>query len=807
MEQDKTLQSLFEQFEKGLPELKTIQEVEHQLQNIKVGKKYSIKKISVIMGSLSAIAVVACLLATPITRKSVHATQQIITTPKEETKNTELVNDEVKQSIDNSIEVKEKIVAPYFFQKPISEKAFKAEELPNPAAELLVADANTPLAQPIDSLKCSIVKVEEKGMVKNDPFLRLSDEELYKLGIVGKDGGIFYEETYSKRKPFSFSYIVKGSSNSTTYTGGTLSVLAHPDKYPTLITNIWMTKAYGMLNRKSLKDTLEIYNYDKKYLPIIVSNKLNKPNPYYSNEMIFWLPKSDYYKSLLPEWVRAELKANPDAFSWDMKTGRQYEQVEISKNADPALLKKMLAEMNASKVDLLKGVKSISPDKNLLNNLGFTTDKNNNLSIKLKSGRFHYKVYVKDSTTNIISDCPSAAYYDEVKHKYQLPIPLFVSDSVSNEHDLEYLRSGSNGDDENNMQAFFNQKHLLTPVKVNFGPLSFSQYFWYENNPKFLNCLNQEQLAIANTIMQDSSKNKLLFQSAQISTAALPMPDLKAIYETPKAQFDKINPLIPDQIQTNQLGFKVVNQELRLSFKISRNSSITSTSNNQLTTDSSNSMFITLDKNGTSVSFSNSDSVTQNVFWPVYITDDLGKYTYILFKDSSQQPLDFNQLIPVLVKTGRPYTAIDQVEKLARPDYLLWYSATPEFLKLLPKQESEAIQKEMKAAIVHSDSVITLPCKYTDVCKQHKEHISNVSIYPNPANTQLNIDVKFKSLVPLTISIADLSGKVVVQNAWVSSTLTDTTQIDVSVLDSGIYYLYIYSATGDMVVQKILVSH
>ncbi|MDI1235141.1 MAG: T9SS type A sorting domain-containing protein [bacterium] len=802
MDQDKTLQSLFEQFEKGLPELKTVQEVEHQLQNIKVGKKYSIKKISIIMGSLSIIAVVAYLLATPTTKTPVLAAPQIITTPKEEPKNTELVFDEVKENTFKNIEVNERINEPPFFQKPILENEIKVEELPNSNLEQLFENANITLPQPIDTLKLPSVKVEEKLMVKNNSFLRLSNEELYRLGIVGKDGGIFYEETLSKRNPFSFSYIVKGSSYSTTFSGGTLSVLAHPDKYPTLITNIWMTKAYGMLNRKNLKDTLEIYNNHKKYLPILVSNKLDKPHPYYSNEMIFWLPKSNYYISLLPARVQSELKANPDTFSWDMKSGRQYKQVEISKNADPALLKKMLAEWNASKVDLLKDVRSISADKNLLSKLGFKTEKNNNLSIKLKSGQFHYKVYVKDSTTNIISDCPSAAYYDEVKNKYKLPIPLFVSDSLSNEHDLEYLRASSN-DDENNLQAFLNQKHMLTPVRVNFGPLSQVQYYWYENTPRFLNCLDHKQLAIANTIMQDSAKNKLLFQSAQISTAALPMPDLKDIYYAPKAQFDKINPLPGSLIQSEQLGYRVVDNNLRFFVKID-----TKVPSQIQTTEKLHATILTLTKNGTSIESGNVDLVFSRSILPEYITDDLGKNTYIKFSnDTSEKSLDFNHLIPVLVKTGRSYNVIDMVEKSARPDYLLWYAATPAFLKLLPKQESEAIQKELKAAVIPSDSVISLPCKYTDVCKQHKEHISSASIYPNPANTQLNIAVKFTSIVPLTISIADLSGKVVLQKAWVQNELEASTQVDVSTLDSGIYYLYIFSANGDMVVQKILVNH
>lgn len=800
MEQDKSLQSLFKQFEQGVPELKTIQEVEQQLQTIKSVKKYSIKKISILMGTLSLITLLAYVVS-----NNQNNTNAVVIPVAPQTVSTEKVDENpavesVLTPVNITPQKSEYTPIKLAAQSTVPMES-SSDKQPSPSFDPMPENASVKIQLPLDTPKIISTPINFQ-VVQPFKFLSLTEKELFQLGIVGKDGGIFYEETYSKQKPFSFSYIVKGSSVSTEFSGGGLSILSNSDKYPALITDLRMTEAYGMLNRKSIEDTLEIYNHYQKYLPILVSNHSKKTNPYYSNELIFWLPKSDYYKALLPQWVQAELKQNPEAFSWDMKIGRQYGKKQNASNNDNTLWQTMHAEMNADKLDLLKDVKSISANDALLYKLGFTRDNKNNLRIKLKSGKFKYQVYIKDSTTNVFSDCPSPAYYDKAKSKIKWPLPLFVTDSLSDQGDLNYLRQGSNKDDENNLQAFLNQKHLLTPVRINLGPLSLTEYYWYENTPQFLSCLDPNQLSIAQTIMRDSAKNKALFQSAQISTAALPSPDLKAIYETPKAQFDKINPLMSSSIPSEKLGFKVVQNDLKFYVRTDT-SAIPKITNNEVA-----ATILTLTKKGTGIESAMVDAVYGYSILPVYITDDLGKNTYIKFNnDTSSKPVDFNQLIPVLVKTGRSYNVIDMVEKAARPDYLLWYAATPAFLNLLPQQEREDIKKEIKAASLTIDTIIALPCKYTDVCKQHKENISTSNIYPNPANTQLNIGIKFNTLVPLTISVADLSGKVVMQKAWLPNALEDSATIDVSALESGIYYLYVYSNNGDMVVQKVLINH
>lgn len=52
--------------------------------------------------------------------------------------------------------------------------------------------------------------------------------------------------------------------------------------------------------------------------------------------------------------------------------------------------------------------------------------------------------------------------------------------------------------------------------------------------------------------------------------------------------------------------------------------------------------------------------------------------------ERSRSLIDFNRLLPVLIRSGRPYTSRDSLAGHCRPDVIIWFEPTPELLALLP---------------------------------------------------------------------------------------------------------------------------
>lgn len=817
MEQDKTLQSLFSQFEQNQPELMSVEEVGQVIDITVPAKERSFNKTTISMTILSTIAISVLILL----NQTKHEKGSHPANPGDNisSKKNGVIHPNVKRSEEYTPVIKdiaplqsEKGFSPPVVQKdPLSivyhpDESFPVQNETNNVEQVntLKPDLNNKRLE-IDDKISSTAKDGEPVSVNSMhemPLIHLNDEELFKLGLIGKDGGIFYEETFNANNPFRFNYIASGNMQSVSCKGGDIAILENADKYPYIITDKYISTVHSMLNRKELKDTIEIYNNYKKYIPVIVSNKSNDPNSIHPIELIFWFPKSEYVLSLMPQWVRDGLAVDPDAFSWDMKTGREYRD---EGKMERKVVRQEVLVRNPGKIDLIGDRKFIRPDKDLLHKLGFYYDAGNNLSLNLKYKKFYYKVHKEKETSYNLFQCPSKEYFAKVQENYAIPVPIYITDSICEMREVFSLATCNDGK-ENAFQSLINSRYQLTPVRIRFSAYE-TRYFWYMNNDKFLNKLNNEQLSVAESIMKDSTEQRMKMAVADISVNRPDEPTLQDLHDFEATPFNKLNPVVMDGSVTEQLGYKVVDNDLKL-FINPKNEEFDNRHQSIANRDSIAITVLTHTKHGTKISEDNMDKRFRDIIMPVYISDDLGKYTYIsIFNDSGYNDIRFEDLIPVLVMTGRSYNAVDMVNKAARPDYLLWYKATPEFLDLLPEEVKEDIVMEMKTVIKDSVTKVELPCKYTDVCKQHMENILKVNTYPNPTNNILNIDIKFKTLEPSTITLADLSGKVLLQKQWIPDSLNASTVLRTGELDSGIYYLYIQTSKGDMIVQKILVNH
>jgi hypothetical protein len=80
----------------------------------------------------------------------------------------------------------------------------------------------------------------------------------------------------------------------------------------------------------------------------------------------------------------------------------------------------------------------------------------------------------------------------------------------------------------------------------------------------------------------------------------------------------------------------------------------------------------------------------------------------------------------------------------------------------------------------------------------------DVVIYPNPATSFVNIDLKASQRTAYTVQLMDMSGRVVLQNANTAVSGINHTGLDVSGMPKGIYFLRISSTTGSYV-QKLII--
>ena len=133
-------------------------------------------------------------------------------------------------------------------------------------------------------------------------------------------------------------------------------------------------------------------------------------------------------------------------------------------------------------------------------------------------------------------------------------------------------------------------------------------------------------------------------------------------------------------------------------------------------------------------------------------------------------------------------------------DTWYWYSATVRGTLLFIANETEddngTISQE--ARVNYRASLIS--------GVEQPEQLSDVRLYPNPSNCQLNLEYQLRTSSQVSIAITDLAGKQVIglENGWQSAGAQRYTP-DLSGLTSGMYLLNM-ELNGQRMVQKIAVQ-
>lgn len=100
---------------------------------------------------------------------------------------------------------------------------------------------------------------------------------------------------------------------------------------------------------------------------------------------------------------------------------------------------------------------------------------------------------------------------------------------------------------------------------------------------------------------------------------------------------------------------------------------------------------------------------------------------------------------------------------------------------------------------VSTDAVLTINVGISEVLAGGK-----LTVYPNPATTQLTVDLQLNHPRPVTLAITDITGRVFVLPQTQAAATAYTRQLDVSHLDAGVYLLTLTAGDETAVVRFVV---
>ena len=104
-------------------------------------------------------------------------------------------------------------------------------------------------------------------------------------------------------------------------------------------------------------------------------------------------------------------------------------------------------------------------------------------------------------------------------------------------------------------------------------------------------------------------------------------------------------------------------------------------------------------------------------------------------------------------------------------DKILWFTPNEAFFDSLPVNIGDELRKEynivqmLNSPIITNDEKADLPttCKYFEECKSNLFEVSNIELYPNPANETVTLSFVTDKSTNLTIMLYDILGRPVKQ--------------------------------------------
>ncbi len=163
----------------------------------------------------------------------------------------------------------------------------------------------------------------------------------------------------------------------------------------------------------------------------------------------------------------------------------------------------------------------------------------------------------------------------------------------------------------------------------------------------------------------------------------------------------------------------------------------------------------------------------------------IGYEGYVLVhKEQEQELANITSLIPIQIRENTGLKADAKYDN----GLIFWYEPSKELFKALPQ-----LQKTLSA----------------EACTQSSDQkMQNVSIYPNPASMYLFINYTLLSSVKMSISIWDLSGKILAQNisSHIANSGENKESITLGDIPPGVYLVILTTDSGDRSVQRLVIT-
>jgi hypothetical protein len=86
-----------------------------------------------------------------------------------------------------------------------------------------------------------------------------------------------------------------------------------------------------------------------------------------------------------------------------------------------------------------------------------------------------------------------------------------------------------------------------------------------------------------------------------------------------------------------------------------------------------------------------------------------------------------------------------------------------------------------------------------------EENSSEISIYPNPSSGNFNLNISNVNTASVDVEITDVSGKVILSNAYNTNNGSVNESINIANVDDGVYIVRVNG--GQSIVKRIVISN
>jgi PKD repeat protein len=122
----------------------------------------------------------------------------------------------------------------------------------------------------------------------------------------------------------------------------------------------------------------------------------------------------------------------------------------------------------------------------------------------------------------------------------------------------------------------------------------------------------------------------------------------------------------------------------------------------------------------------------------------------------------------------------------------------------LPKIPSDLVKVELTATQPVVNITLTFSGSHILGVNEHPSSLETLGVYPNPFRENLTVSVKATSLAPVTVTVTDLSGRIVYNRNFQLTAGNNTLKIGSETMAPGIYLLKVAGPEGTNLTRKIV---